>query len=137
MTSTGAIAPIDATLTQPGFAFEQQADIAYMPHLGPEGCDYLAIAGQVFDMNGDPLLGVPVVAEDGDLFSALDFTGNAAQYGPAGYEIYIDTSPYSDNFTVKLVSETGMALSADVSVETSASCSENIAIVNFVQVRTN
>jgi hypothetical protein len=130
VTSTGAVAPIEAT-----FPFELQASVAYMPHLGTEGCDYMAIAGQVFDGDGGPLLGIPVVAEDGDLFSALDFTGNATQYGPAGYEIYIDASPYAGTFTVKLVSETGMALSDNVVVETSDSCSENIAIVNFVQVQ--
>ncbi|MBN1119678.1 MAG: hypothetical protein JXJ17_01245 [Anaerolineae bacterium] len=134
LTATGAIAPLEATLTQTGFPFDLQASVAYMSHLGAEGCNYMAIAGQVFDGDGDPLLGVPVVAEGGDLFSALDFTGNATQYGPAGYEIYIDASPYAGTFTVKLVSETGMALSDNVVVETSDSCSENIAIVNFVQV---
>jgi hypothetical protein len=134
VTVTGAIGPIDPTLASPGFAFELQTAVAYMPNLGTEGCNYMAIAGQVFDGDGDPLLGIPVVVEDGDLFSALDFTGNATQYGPAGYEIYIDASPYAATFTVKLVSETGMALSDNVIVETSDSCSENIAIVNFVQV---
>jgi len=134
-TATGGAAPAVPTNTPSAFAFTLQNEtLAYIPYTGTEGCDYLAIAGQIFDANGDPLTGIPVVVEGDEFFQGqLAFSGNAPEYGPSGYEVYLNDSPYEGEFTVKLVSETGFALSEEVVVRTHDSCDENVVIVNFVQ----
>jgi hypothetical protein len=134
-TATGGAAPAVPTNTPSAFAFTLQNEtLAYIPYTGTEGCDYLAIAGQVFDAAGDPLTGIPVVVEGDEFFEGqLAFSGNAPDYGPSGYEVYLNDSPYEGEFTVKLVSETGFALSEEVVVRTHDSCDENVVIVNFVQ----
>ncbi len=121
----------DVTETPKVYPFAPVAAPAYQANTGPDGCDYLAIAGQVFDENGRSLLMVPVIAEGDAFFSALDFSGNAPRYGTAGYEIFINDRPYEDTFTVRLVSETGVALSEAVEVRTSSQCSQNVVIVDF------
>ena len=119
--------------TPSAFAFTLQNEtLAYIPYSGTEGCDYLAIAGQIFDANGDPLTGIPVIVR-GDEFEQLQFSGGATDYGPSGYEVYLNDSPYEGEFTIKLVSETGFDLSEEVVVRTHDSCDENVVIVNFVQ----
>lgn len=126
----------DATNTPSPFAFTlQNEELEYIEYEGEEGCDYLAIAGQIFDVDGEPLLGVPVVAEGDEFFSALDFSGNVTDYGPSGYEIYVNDEPYEAEFTVRLVSETGMPLSEDVIVRTDESCERNVVLVNFIANR--
>jgi predicted heme/steroid binding protein len=123
----------EATNTPSPFAFTlQDEELTYSAYEGEEGCDYLAIAGEVFDVDGGPLPGVPVVVEGDEFFSALDFSGNAPEYGPSGYEIFVNDQPYEAEFTVRLVSETGMPLSEDVIVRTHDSCEENVVLVNFV-----
>lgn len=132
-TATGAAPPVAATNTPSAYAFTLQNETqTYIPYGGPEGCDYLAIAGQVFDVDGEPLTGLPVVVE-GEDFEQLDFSGSASRYGPSGYEVFINDTPYEGEFTVKLVSETGFPLSEEVVVRTSDSCEQNVAIVNFIQ----
>jgi len=132
-TATGGAAPIVPTNTPSAFAFTLQNEtLTYIPYTGTEGCDYLAIAGQVFDANGDPLTGIPVIVR-GDEFEQLQFSGGDTDYGPSGYEVYLNDSPYEGEFTIKLVSETGFDLSEEVVVRTHDSCDENVVIVNFVQ----
>ncbi len=135
-TATGAVVLPEVTGTPPDYPFVLQNEaLTYIEHQGPEGCDYMAIAGQVFDMDGNPLLMIPVSVEGDELFSALDFSGNATRYGASGYEIYINDRPYVAEFTVQLISETGMPLSEEVIVRTSDSCDKNVAIVNFIAVQ--
>lgn len=132
-TATRAAAPPDATNTPSSYPFTLQNDApTYTEYTGEAGCDYMAIAGQVFDVDGQPLVGMPILVEGDDLFSALGFTGNAPTYGPSGYEVFINDLPYEGTFTVRLIGENGQPRSADVVVETSDSCERNLVIVNFV-----
>jgi hypothetical protein len=130
---TGTVPPGGGGDTGDGFAFVLHSEtLNYTAYAGPEGCNFMAIAGQVLDQEGGPVNGIPVVVRGDQFFSALEFSGNAPQYGPSGYQVVINDSPYEADFTVKLVSETGLALSDDYVVRTSASCEENIVIANFV-----
>jgi hypothetical protein len=131
--TTSATPEGGVTNTPSPFAFTlQNEELEYVAYEGEEGCDYLAIAGEVFDADGGALPGVPVVVEGDEFFSALDFSGNAPAYGPSGYEVFINDRPYEAEFTVRLVSETGMPLSEDVIVRTHDSCEENVVLVNFI-----
>ena len=80
------------------------------------------------------MTGIAVVAEGEDDVSTLDFTGNALQYGPGGYELVVGDEPVEAEFVVRLMSDTGLPLSDDVVVATVSACEENIVIVNFVQI---
>lgn len=132
-TATRAAVPSDATNTPSSYPFTMQNEApTYTAYTGEAGCDYMAIAGQVFDVNGDPLMGMPILVEGDDRFSALGFSGNAPSYGRSGYEVFINDIPYEGVFTVRLIGENGQPRSADIVVETSDSCEQNLVIVNFV-----
>lgn len=123
------------THTPAAFPFTlQDGTYAYTQYSGEEGCDYMAIAGQVFDLNGEPLKFIPIQVRDADgFFETIVFSGSAPQYGPSGYEVLLNTSPYEAEFTVQLISETARPLSDEIVVRTRDSCAENLIIVNFVQ----
>lgn len=132
-TATGGALLPDSTNTPAAYPFTLQDEtLTYVAHQGTEGCSYMAIAGQVFDVNGSPLLMIPVVVEGDELFSAISFSGEAPRYGPSGYEVFINDTPYVAEFRVRLIAETGIPLSEDVIVRTSDSCQRNVAIVNFI-----
>lgn len=133
-TLTGVTPPL-ATYTPAAFPFTlQDGAYAYTQYTGEQGCDYMAIAGQVFDLNGEPLKFIPIHIRDMEgFFETIVFSGSAPQYGPSGYEVQLNTSPYEAEFIVQLISETARPLSDEVVVRTRASCAENLIIVNFVQ----
>ncbi len=124
-----------ATYTPATFPFTlQDGAYAYTQYTGEQGCDYMAIAGQVFDLNGEPLKFIPIHVRDVEgFFETIVFSGSAPQYGPSGYEVQLNTSPYEAEFIVQLISETARPLSDEIVVRTRASCAENLIIVNFVQ----
>ncbi len=124
-----------ATYTPAAFPFTlQDGAYAYTQYTGEQGCDYMAIAGQVFDLNGEPLKFIPIHVRDVEgFFETIVFSGSAPQYGPSGYEVQLNTSPYEAEFIVQLISETARPLSDEIAVRTRASCAENLIIVNFVQ----
>ena len=126
-----------ATNTPSSYPFTVQNEtVTYVAYTGPEGCNYMAIAGQVFDVSGKPLKDMIIWVKDTEgFFEMVAFSGQAPRYGPSGYEAVINTSPYEADFTVQVWSDTGTDLSAPVAVHTKASCDENLAIVNFVQNR--
>lgn len=140
-TSTPAPAPTGitplpgATNTAAAFSFTLQDETyTYTQYAGEEGCDYMAIAGQVFDASGAPLKFIPIHVSDADgFFETIVFSSSAPQYGPSGYEVYINNSPYEAEFSVQLVSDTGRPLSDEIVVRTRDTCEENLVIVNFVQ----
>jgi hypothetical protein len=141
--------PATSTPTRPveGYPYTVQAgspkaiaNIAY-----PEqGCDWMGVAGQVFDLAGRPktqlivMLGGTIdgkeVARAGALYS---LTGVAPQYGPSGYEFSLGTMPLATNNTlwIQLVGQDGTPLSPRVFFQTFANCDKNLILLNFKQLR--
>lgn len=101
-------------------------------HTGPEGCDYLGVVGEVVDMDGQPVAGVPIVVEGDEFFESLVLSGSALEIGPGGYAVQLNDSPVEATFTVQLWSDTGFRISEAVTIETTDSCDENLITVNFV-----
>lgn len=101
-------------------------------YTGPERCDYLAVAGEVLDMNGGPVVGIPVVVQGDEFFESLVLSGSQQRYGQSGYEVQLGEAPFEAEFTVQLWSDTGFRLSEPVTFETSEDCEENLVVVNFV-----
>ncbi|MCC6905947.1 MAG: hypothetical protein IT326_08905 [Anaerolineae bacterium] len=122
-----------ATSTRAIFPFTLQNDaVTYTENSNERGCQWASIAGQVFDIDGQPLTRLPVQVT-GEDFQSVQFTGSATAFGPSGYEVMINENPLVAEFEVRLLSTTGMPLSEPIIVRTLDSCDRNVAIVNFVQ----
>lgn len=143
LTSTVVLPPSPTGLTPfPGSTLEitilpfslQNNAITYTKNTNEQGCSWLSIAGQVLDMSGTPLPGLPVQVT-GDGFDQIVFTGTADKFGPSGYEINLNTQPIEAEFLVQLLNTTGEPLSEPVLVRTLDSCEQNVAIANFIQTR--
>lgn len=115
------------------------ANIAY-PELG---CNWMGIAGQVFDLSGAAvpgqqvqlggiLAGVPV---PGGLMITL--TGLAPQYGPGYYEFTLADKPTASKGTlwIQLLDQAGLPMSEKVYFDTYDDCQKNLIIINFKQMR--
>jgi hypothetical protein len=115
------------------FTLQDEA-VTYTANGNGEGCNWLSIAGQVFDIDGNPVVSLPVQVT-GENFEQIEFTGTADPFGESGYEVFLNTEPSEAEYEVRLLNTTGMPLSEPVIVRTLDSCEGNVAIVNFVQNR--
>lgn len=104
------------------------------------GCAWQGVGGQVLRQDGEAIPGIVVVI-NGQLGSTkldlVSLTGNQAAYGPGGYEVVLSNNPITTTKTVfiQLFDKQGAALSEPYSFNTYATCSKNLAIINFQQVR--
>lgn len=102
------------------------------------GCDWMGVAGQVFDANGDPVLNLVLVATgtlNGKSLNLTAVTGipEADVYGPGGYEIQLadETLASSQSLRIQVYDLQGNALSEAFVFDTYADCTKNLAIINF------
>jgi hypothetical protein len=132
-TATGVTPLPGATNTIAVFPFTLQNEaVTYSRNENSDGCAWLSIAGQVFDLNQGPVRGLPVQVT-GEGFQQIEFSGNAPAFGPSGYEVFLNTTPVEAEYVVQLLNTTGMPLSEPIVVRTLSACDRNVAIVNFVQ----
>ena len=101
-----------------------------------EGCNWLSVAGQVFDKSGKPVLDMAILISgtlNGAPVDLVGFTGTAPEYGPGGYEILLATQVVASTGTlyVQVFDLFAKELSERVYFNTSASCSKNVVLVNF------
>jgi hypothetical protein len=103
-------------------------------------CNWMGVAGQAFDLQGRPVPGITVQVT-GPLYGKeirfLSLTGAAPWYGAGGYEVFLSDKPFDskDQFQVRLVDQSGKALSPRISFNTSSECEKNQVIVNFRQIK--
>ena len=100
------------------------------------GCQWLGVAGQVFDAAGEPVEGLVVVVRgdlQGKAVDGLGLTGLARDYGPGGFEIELANQPAasSGTLTAQLFNDRWEPLSQAYAFETSADCANNLVLVNF------
>lgn len=113
--------------------------IAVLNFAHPEaGCQWQGLAGQVFDLEGEPVAGY-VIEVGGTLneepFIGLALSGLAPAYGPGGYEIVIGNQPIASRATLwaALFGINGEQLSPYIYFDTFADCGQNLVILNFAQ----
>jgi hypothetical protein len=106
--------------------------VQYVLNPNDQGCRWASIAGSVTNLDGVALAGLAVRVV-GEGIDEIRFTGTALTYGPGGFEIFLNGAPLRGQYVVQLLSQTGSPISDEFTVETSSSCEENVAIVNFVQ----
>jgi len=127
-------------LTSFPFTIQNEA-VTYSRH--PKGCNGLWLVGQVFDLKQQALVCGPIgrplpclpVQVNGDDFTSIQYTGSATQWGPSGYEVLLNSTPIEAEFEVQLLNSNGQPLSEPIIVRTLATCDQNVAVVNFIQIR--
>lgn len=103
------------------------------------GCNWLGIAGQIFDASNKPINNL-VVSIKGKLglteIDKIALTGipEANTYGPGGYEIIIaDKVLYSENsLKIQVFDINGKSISNAISFLTYSDCKKNLIIINFL-----
>ena len=104
------------------------------------GCDYLVIAGQVWDLQDAPVskMKLHLTGELGgyeiDQFSLV---GSATDYGKSGYEFALRglVIESKDSLFIQLVDTENNPYSDRYALETFEDCQRNLIMVNFKQVR--
>ena len=102
------------------------------------GCNFLGVAGQVFDPQGTPekmlIIEAGGTLAGNDVF-ALSLTGNDSNYGPGGYELILSDQlvPSSDSVWIQVFNLQGQALSEKTYLDTFSDCQRNLVLINFVE----
>jgi hypothetical protein len=104
------------------------------------GCDWLVIAGQVWDLTGKEVPGMTLHLFGEIAGYSIDQTtvsGRAKVYGDSGYEFALENVVVDSDGTlfIQLLDTDGSALSAPYAIETFADCQKNLILINFKQVR--
>lgn len=145
--TTAPTATVVRTATTAATALPTAAAFIYEPQSGTPiqiqnfsnptaGCNWQAIAGQVFDKDGNPVLNVVVKAGgvwNNTTVNLLGMTGAANQYGEGGYELVLGNKAVATTKTtwVQLFDLASKPLSDKIFVSTSADCTKNLVVLNF------
>jgi len=105
------------------------------------GCQWMGVAGQVFDGEGAPMPDLVVEVGGsiaGQPATGLAVTGSSESYGPGSYEIKLGDTPLTSSGTVwaQVYDLDGKPLSAPIYFGTSDECTQNLVLLNFVQAYT-
>lgn len=117
----------------------QEGSPVYMPNFAhPDaGCNWLGVAGQVFDAEGLGVENLVVVAGgtlDGASIDLISMTGSASAYHDGGYEIVLSSTVVESGGTVwvQVKGLDGIPLTPKIYLNTHAVCLENLILLNFV-----
>jgi len=127
-----------STPKAPFSASVQQVDSTI---IHPEfGCNWAGIGGTVVDTNNSDVIGMVVFLRgflDGKTVDLTTVSGVNKEYGQSGYEFVLGNTPVASNKTlyVQLIDQSGVPLSNQVQIVTSADCSKNLVIVRFKKNR--
>lgn len=105
-----------------------------------KGCQWMGVAGQVFDTEGNPVRDILVTVKgtlgDEDINKFI-FTGLAPEeYGEEGYEIVLSdrTVASQNSLYIQLLDQTdNLPLSDQIFFNTYDDCDRNLILINFVQ----
>lgn len=121
------------------YSKQYQTPLSLPNYAHPEaGCNWMGVAGQVFDAQGNPIRNILVNVGgvlNGKPVDLLGMTGLATNYGPAGYEMVLSTSVIASTGTlwVQLYDLSGNPISGKVVIDTYNDCQRNLILVNFVR----
>lgn len=106
-----------------------------------EGCNYLGVGGQAFDLSGAPIeenLFVQLRGTlDGELVEMITMVGLLDTIGPGVYELIMGDEPKDSTQTlwVQLFDQAMLPLSDQIFFDTYADCDKNLILIHFDQVR--
>jgi hypothetical protein len=141
--SSNPVSPTEPTQAPLGFDFVILDEPLGMPaseYDPARGCDWMGVAGQVYDIQGSPVKGLRVVVRaelDGNTVEMIAMSGTADLYGPSGYEIRLADRPIasSGKAAIQLIDQAGLPLSQVYLFDTSESCDENLILIDFQEIR--
>lgn len=99
-------------------------------------CAWQGIAGQITLEDGTPASGLIVqVTGPGVPGTGEAISGEATAYASSGWEVQVAEGALPLDYQVRVFDETGTTpLSEEITISFSGDCSQNLALVNFVQV---
>lgn len=104
-----------------------------------EGCDWMGVAGQIFDQKGDIITDVVVKAggslQGEPIIDSLSMPGAAKVYGPGGYEILLSwsTAASEGDVWVQLFDLDANPVTGKKFITTYDNCRKNLILINFVR----
>jgi len=139
-----------STPTRPatGYRFVMKSDRPLsIPNISypDKGCNWMGVAGQVYDISGGPK--TQVIVELGGFLdnklvdpasgTKITLTGTSPQYGQAGYEFVLADHPITSAGTlwIQLVDQANTPLSDKIYFDTYDTCDKNLIIISFKEVR--
>ncbi len=108
--------------------------VEFMRYPFSSTCDWLGIAGEVVDQEGEPVLGIPVVLNGGGLQNVVTNSGDRPDYAPSGWEHFLDSQVKEGLFTIQLYrvrNNQSFPVSELVEVRTRRDCRANLAYLVF------
>lgn len=126
--------PVDTF--QPAYSLQMLEPIFTTNFAHPQlGCDWVGIAGQVFDVAGQPVDGLVItVTRDSDetVPAVIAYSGLALLYGPGGFEAVLGNRNDGGVYQLQLFDSTGNPLSAISEITIPAGCEANLTILNYI-----
>ncbi len=123
---------------RPEFVFTlQEPGVVYRQNSNQRACSWESITGTIFDINGQPLnnYSIQIIDIEDARFSVSVRSGVFENLGPGVYEQFLSNTPRQKRYTIQLFDPVGSAVSEPFLIFTRDTCAENIAEVNFEQVR--
>lgn len=104
------------------------------------GCNWIGVAGQVFDLQGRPVMGVRVWLRgtfNGERVDMLSLTLESSPYGPSGFEFTLGDKPLNSTgqLSIQLLDQANIPISDRVYFDTFEDCQKNLILINFKQIR--
>lgn len=133
-----------ARFDQQTYPFQVQTGTpAYLQNFAnfEKGCNWMGVAGQVFDRSGQPINRLVVQIEGilgNQSIDALGLTGLAPAYGPGGFEIELAQQPQNTtgSLNIALYNLAGEQVSEWVAFNTVEDCNKNLVLINFQETGT-
>jgi hypothetical protein len=128
--------PTPGPTAEAPFVVQPGSNVLVANFANESGCAWMGVAGQVFDKDRNPLVGISVHVEGqlaGQLVDQSSLTGSNPRIGPAGYTVNLSDHPIASSGTmwIQLSDTAGLDLSEQVYFSTSADCDENLVFINW------
>jgi hypothetical protein len=120
-------------------AFVQDGSPVYIPNFNhaDAGCNWSGVAGQVFEIDHDPLNGYTIVITgriNGNNVSLSSVTGSSQAYGIGGYEIQLNNATFASSgaLTAYLYDANLKQVAKPISLTTYQDCQANLLLLNYI-----
>lgn len=98
------------------------------------GCNWMGVAGEVLDLDRRPVIpGNYKVHVWTDQIDQRVIVGGAPAYSPSGWEQFLAVSPVVHDYNLQLESNNGTPVSQVYTIQSRATCAENLIRFDFVQ----
>jgi len=115
-----------------------EAGVLYIPNANGRGCNWSSIGGTVTDQAGQPLNGYAIQIVDIEEPTRLNVvvtSGSSLNFGVGGFELALGSTPRIRSYRIQLFDSANNAVSEPFQIFTREACDQNVAVVNFIQVR--